>query len=134
MGRLSHYKFKCSLLECSFFFLVFFFGIQLIHNAVSVSTAQQCKSGTFTHIPSFFHLPPTPTPSHPSRSSQSTEPPGLYSFPLAVSLTQGSVYTSVLLSQFVPRLSFPGTHAHKSILCVCVSISALQIGSSVPFF
>ena len=28
----------------------------------------------------------------------------------------------------------PSLHVHKSILCVCISIPALQIGSSVPFF
>ena len=43
-----------------------------------------------------------------------------------------NVYISVLLS-ICPTLSFPCC-VHKSIVCVCVPIPALQIGSSVPFF
>ena len=59
------------------------------------------------------------------------ELPVLYSsFPQAV--LHGSVYTSMLPSQFIP-LSFPHC-VHMSVLYICVSIPALQIGSSVPFF
>ena len=35
--------------------------------------------------------------------------------------------------QFI-LFSFPPPHVHRSILCVCISISALEIGSSVPLF
>ena len=46
--------------------------------------------------------------------------PGLYSiFPLALCFTHGSIYLSVLLSQFIP------------VLCVCVSILALQVRSHI---
>ena len=43
-----------------------------------------------------------------------------------------NVYSSVLLS-VCPTLSFPCC-VHKSTVYVCVSIPALQIGPSVPFF
>ena len=50
-------------------------------------------------------------------------------FPLALCFTHGNVYVSVLLSQFVPPFPSPTV---STCLCVCVSIPALQIGSSVP--
>ena len=53
-------------------------------------------------------------------------------FPLGTYFTYGNIYVSMLLSQFVlPSLS---SLCPKSVLYVCVSIPALQIGSSVPFF
>ena len=66
----------------------------------------QHKSATDLHMspPSWTSLPP-PTPSHPSRLSQSPRPelPASYGkFPLAVYFTYGNVYVSMLLSQFVP--------------------------------
>ena len=54
--------------------------------------------------------PQPPSPSHPSRLSQSSgsELPASYSeFPLAVYFTHGGVYVSVLLSQFVPPSPSP---------------------------
>ena len=45
----------------------------------------------------------------------------------------GSVYVSMLLS-IQPTLSSPRHSVHKSILYVCISIRALQVGLSVPFF
>ena len=42
----------------------------------------------------------------------------------------GNVYASMLLSQFAP----PSPSSVTSLLHVCVSIPALQIGSSVSFF
>ena len=39
----------------------------------------------------------------------------------------------MLLSRFVPLSPFP-TSVHKSVLYICVSVSALWIDSSVPFF
>ena len=43
----------------------------------------------------------------------------------------GSVYVLMLLSQFIPPS--PSLTVSASVLYVCVSIPALQIGSSVPF-
>ena len=58
----------------------------------------------------YKHLLPLEPPSLPLplpfRSSQNTELPVLYStFPLVIYVTHGSVYTSVLLFQFVPLSS-----------------------------
>ena len=83
-------------------------------------------------------LPSHPIPSHPRPpllvvTEHQVELPVLYTeFPLAIYFTRGTAYVSTLLSPFVP-LSFPHC-VHKSVLCVCVSIAAVQIGSSVPFF
>ena len=54
------------------------------------------------------------------------------SFPLAIHFTYDSVYVSIPVSQFIPQSPLP--HVHKSVLYVCISIPAVQIGSSVPFF
>ena len=48
-------------------------------------------------------------------------------FPLLVCFTYGDVYVSILSVR--PSISFPPT---VSVLCVCVSIAALQMGSSAP--
>lgn len=82
----------------------------------------------YTYIPTFLSLSPTPRP-RPSRSPQSTELRSLCypaGFPLAFCFTRGSVYMSVPLSP-------PLLHVHRDVLYVCVSMPALQIGSSVPF-
>ena len=70
--------------------------------------------------------PSHPSPSHPSRSSQSTM---LSSFPLAIYFTHICQCYSLSSSHPLLPLLCP-----KSVLCVCVSIPALPIGSSVPFF
>ena len=51
------------------------------------------------------------------------------SFLLAISFTHGSVYVSTTLNSSHPL--FPHCF-HKSILYVCISVPALQIGSAVP--
>ena len=78
---------------------------------------------------------PLPTPSHPLVVIEHwDELPVLYSdVSLAVRFTYGSVDVSVLLSQFIPPPSSPH-YVHKSVLCVYLSIPALQIGSSERFF
>ena len=72
--------------------------------------------------------------SHPSQvvTEHQAELPVLYSnFPPTIYFTNGNVSISTLLS-IHPTLSFP--HCVRSVLYICVSIIALQIGSSVPFF
>ena len=60
------------------------------------------------------------------------ELPVFYSrFSLAIYFTHGSIYTSILISQFFP-LS-PSPHVHMPILYISISIPALKIGSSVHF-
>ena len=55
------------------------------------------------------------------------------SFPLATYFTHGMVCISVLTSQFIPSFPCPPC-VHMSSLYVCISIPALQRGSTVPFF
>ena len=78
-----------------------------------------------------FLCKPHPIPT--SRSAQSTQLNSavLYSsFPLAICFTHGKcVYMSMLLSQFIPPFP-PHCCVHESILYLCISIPALQIGSS----
>ena len=86
----------------------------------------------YIYVYIYPYIPPLQPPSHqpPSHTSRSS-----YSnFTLAICFAHGNVYTCVLLSQFIPPLnSFhpplaPAPHVRKSILYVCVSIPALQIG------
>ena len=45
-----------------------------------------------------------------------------------------SVYMSIPISQFIPPSPLSPLVSIRFFLCVCVSISALQIRSSIPFF
>jgi len=78
---------------------------------------------------------PISHPIHLSKLSQSTEfelPLSYSNFPLVICFTYDNVHVSVLFSPFV-LLSFPHS-VYKSVLHVCISITALQISSSVPSF
>ena len=55
------------------------------------------------------------------------------SLPPVICFIPGSIYTLVLLSQFVPPSSF-SSYVHTFLLYACISILALQIDSSEPFF
>ena len=78
--------------------------------------------------PAYTSLPP-PTPSYPSRLSQSARFPASYSeFPLAIYFTHGNLHVSMLVSQFLPPAS---PTASTSLRYARVSIAALHIGSSV---
>ena len=57
------------------------------------------------------------------------EPGGLWS----TGSQSVSIYMSILFSQFTPPLPFP-LCVHMSVLHICVSIPALQTGSSIPAF
>ena len=89
----------------------------------------------YTYVSSFLNLPWLSTPSHRSRLSQSTRLSSLCSissFPLATSL-----HMTVYICQCYPLNSFHPflpPLCPKSVLYVCISIPALQIGSSVPLF
>ena len=61
-----------------------------------------------------------------------------YLFFLIIYFIHISVYMSIPISQFItpqppPPATFP-PGVHTFVLYICVSISALQTGSSVPFF
>ena len=127
-----------------FFFLQFqqlflFLNLFLIEGqlqyCVGFSHTTTWISHRCTRVPSLLNFPPTPC--HPSRLSQS---PSLSS----LSHTANSCWLSVLhmavymFSWQSPRSSHPllppPTCHVKSVLCGCVSMAVLQIGSSVPSF
>ena len=71
--------------------------------------------------PSWTSFQP-PTPSNPSRLSQSTGLSSLSHYskvPLAICFTYGSIYVSMLLSQFIPSSSSPPVS--KSLFSMAVS-------------
>ena len=73
---------------------------------------------------------------HPTRLGglRASWPPCVYGgSSLALSFTRGRVCMSVPTSQFITHTPRPH-HVHNSTLYVGISLPALQIGSSVPFF
>ena len=93
----------------------------------SVNALQFCVSfccTTVNQLYVYMYLHPVESPSHlPSllghHRALSWAFCTIYSFPLAIYLTHGSVYISMLLSQFVPSsLSPPCPYAHS--LCRCL--------------
>ena len=56
-------------------------------------------------------------------------------FSLGICFIHSSVYMSIPISQFILSLfpHFPCLNVHTFVLYVCVSVSALQISSSLPF-
>ena len=117
----------------------------MLYNVVFVSAVQHGSAMICTDVYKDIYicpLPfeprsyPTPIPPTIPRISVTTECsaelPRLYSsFPLASCFTHGSVYMSVLLSQFVPFS--PSPSMSTSPFPTSVSIPALLIGLSVPF-
>ena len=120
--------------------LIFYWTIIGLQCCVSFQCTIKWINYTYTYIPSLLSLPPTPIPSLQVPTEHWTELPVLYShFPLAICFIHDSVYMSKLLSQFIPPSLFPSC-VHKSVLYICASIPAQQIGLSyfsrflVPFF
>ena len=125
------------------FFFLFFFEIylfliegQLLYNIMLVSVKHHHESALATHMShsSWISLS-LPSPSHRSRLFQSSSvsslihqahPHWLSNLHVVIKFPCHSLHTS-------PRF-LPTPHVHKSVLCVCVSIAALQIISSVPSF
>ena len=95
-----------------------------------VFAEQQSESALCIH-PLCLEPPATP-PSHPSKSPRSTK---LSSLCPTAGSHQLSILHMVLYTCCHPNSCYPPFQpcVHKSILSVCVSILALQIGSSVPF-
>ena len=84
---------------CICLFNLFLIGGQLLYNVVLLSAIHWHESATGIHMSSPLWISlPTPTPSHPSRLSQSTgyELPASYSkFPLAVCFIYDNAYVSI---------------------------------------
>ena len=119
---------KSGLFGFFVFFLIYFFKLEdncfaMLCWFLPYNNANQPK----VSIPSFLSLCPThprPIPLGPRLSSL------CYIAVSCICFTHGSVYMSALLSVH-PTFSSPTV---STSLCVCISIPALQIGSSVPFF
>ena len=95
-----------------------------------VSAVQQRESTICIHIfpPSWTSLPPSHPLGHPRAPSWA--PCVIQPLPISyIYITICNVYMSMLLSKF--STPSPSLCIYMSILNVCVSISALQIGSSV---
>ena len=110
----------------------FYWSIVTLQCCVS-SAVQQSESAMSIHISPPFWI------SFPSMSSQSTElTSSCYNRERQqvptnqLFYTQQCIYVNPNLP-IHPTLPFP-PHVHMSILYTCISIAALQIGSSVPFF
>ena len=102
----------------------------MLYSVVFISAVQQSESAIYIHLSSLFWI------SCPFRSPESIEFPVLYSwFSLVIYFIHSlnNVYMSVSTSRFLPPGLFP-LGVCTFVLYVCVSISALHIGSSVPFF
>ena len=106
------------------FYLFIFIGVQLLYNVV-----QKSESVTQIHIFPLFVVP-----SHLVTTKRRVG---------SVGYTVGSHQLSVLYRVVYirqsqsPKSSHPcisPVSVHVFVLCICVSISALQIGSSIPFF
>ena len=116
----------------------FFFNFLLIfalHYYIGFCHSSTWVSHRHTYVPSLLNLPPISHPSHPSRLSQKTRLSSLCNtanFHWLPILHMVIIHFHATLS-IHPILSF-SLCVLKSILYVCVSIAALQVGPSVPSF
>ena len=114
--------------------LYFNWSVIALHCCASVYSTTAWISYTCTSFPSFLSPPPlSPVPS--LEVATETQPSPLWYTAAStsrLSCTWWRVSDGAAVS-ICPILCFPHC-SHKSILYVCVSIAALQIGSSIPFF
>ena len=91
------------------FFVLFYWSIVALQCYVSFCCTMKGSSYTYTYIsPSWTSLPPPPIPLIQVITEHQAELPVLYSrFPLASYITHGSVYMSILISQFIPSPLLP---------------------------
>ena len=112
-----------------FFFDWYIFALQC---CISFCCPVKWINYMYKYIPSFLDFLPIciflPT-------EHWAELPVLYSrSSLVIYFIHSSVYMSIPISQFIPPPPLSPLGVHTFVLYVCVSFSALQIGSSVPFF
>ena len=113
--------------DSPFFKMYFNWNIIAFQCCVGLCSTTAWLNYKYTYIPSLLSLLPTCLPPQVIPEHQAELPVLHSSLPLAVCFMHDRVYVSVL------TLSLPPC-AHTSILHVCISIPALQIGLSVPFF
>ena len=112
---------KKFLLEYYHFTRVYWF---LLYNKVN-------QLYMYTYIASLLYLPPTPTPPPWVTTEPWAERPVLYSrLPLAVCFTHGKCVNADL----TVRPTFPRPYPHSHMAILCISIPALELSSSLPFF
>ena len=78
------------------------------------------------------HLPTHATPLGCHRASDLSSLHHTTHFPWPSNFTCSNAYVAMLLSQFIPP--YPSPSVSTSLFSVCISISALQIGSSSTIF
>ena len=106
----------------------------MLYSIVLVSAIHQHESAIGTHvsISSRISLPPS---THPILlgSHRELDLHSLYHIANShqLSILHMVIYMFPFYSLFNPPSPF--CHVHKSVLYVCVSIAALQIGSSIPY-
>ena len=117
--------------------LIFNWKLIALQYCVGFSQTSTWISHRFTHVPSHFNIPLTSLPIPPPLGCY---PAGLNSLshtanPHWLSIFHMVMCVSMFFSSYIPPSpSSPTSHVHKSVLNVCVSTAALQIGSSVPSF
>ena len=90
---------------------------------IEVSCFRCCESAVCLHIspPSWTSLPPQPQNTPLGQHKHRANLPVLYSsFPLATYFTLGTVYMSILLSQFTHPLLLPPSCPQFHSLCLCL--------------
>ena len=81
------------------------------------------------HMFPILNLPPTPSPYHPSGSSQCTNPKHLVSCiepGLAIHFIYDVIHVSMPFAQIIPPS--PSLRIQKTVLYICVSFAVLHTG------
>ena len=115
--------------------LLSFIGIQLFPNVMSASAIEQSETATCTRVSPLLGFPSHP--GHHRALSSLCYTLGSHSSSVLYTISVVYIYMYTRQSQH-PRSSlcppFPTWYPCLFVLCVSVSISALQIRSSIPFF